>query len=57
MVTGWIKKRWVGELLLAIALLVVAYAAVAAFTWWVVITFLIPILDVLTVFVETVCGT
>ena len=56
MVTSWMKKRWVRELFLAAVLLAVAYAAVAAFTWWVATTFLIPILDVLTVFAETTCG-
>lgn len=57
MVTHWMHKRWVRELLLALALLAVAYAAVAAFTWWVAVTFLIPVLDVLTVFAEATCGT
>ena len=56
MVSAWLHKRWVRELLLALALLAVAYAAVAAFTWWVATAFLIPILDLLTAFAHTACG-
>ena len=57
MVTGWLKKRWAQELLLAAALLTIAMGAVAAFTWWVAVTFLTPFIDLLTAFVHAACGT